>query len=337
MSRIDFGALALQLPFAANNLPPNPRIALINIMDNAAGTERHFIRTLRAASPSAEITLCRMACAKLDKKYFTEQEYLCSTKYLDWQDVIGQKDFHLVIVSGINRGTLSYQNLADDYDDFWQESQELFQCIYKNIQAGKIGNAALVCWAAFAAMKVLYGVEKGIHPQKFYGLFPHNIENPTHPLSQGLGTETIFVPQSRSSYMCDKSLRRVIGEHQGDVVMSGPDGPAIWTLESERLTCFINHLEYGIDTLNNEYNRDSKNETNGFPPPQNYRADDPALPAIFDRLENSCASFYKNLIRLSVEQLKKEKSYPCAHEVQADLTLAPPERAFGSKNRHKSL
>lgn len=308
--------------------PAKPvRIALVNIMDNAEGTERHFTSTLQAARPDADITLCRMNCAQIDPKYFREQDYLLSDRYIDWHEVIGKQDFDLVIVTGINRGTLTYQKLGDDYADFWNESKELFRALRTSIREGKTGHGALVCWSAFAAMKELYGVEKGIHPQKFYGLFEHKIESPGHPLVKGLDRDTLLVPQSRSSYMKEDDLRRAIKDHDGDVVMNGPDGPAIWALEGGRLTCSINHLEYGIDTLKKEYDRDSDNGKNAFPLPRNYdphNVETPENIAAFSRLGDTCANFYKNLISLAQDQKQRAARVQFARQPQARRA------AFGS-------
>ncbi|HNQ93030.1 MAG TPA: homoserine O-succinyltransferase [Alphaproteobacteria bacterium] len=287
-----------------------PRIALINIMDNAEGTERHFLNTLHLAAPNAQITLCRMACAKSDAKYFREREFLLSSRYQDWQDVIGHQHFDLVIVTGIDRGRLTYNDMNTQYTEFWNESRDLFQTLRTNIRDGSVNHASLVCWSAFAAMKELYGVEKGIHEEKFYGLFDHTIETPSHPLARGLGDGTIVVPQSRYSFMEEADLRNVIGQHNGEVVMNGPDGPAIWTLENRKMTCFINHLEYRIDTLAREYERGKKAAGPDFPPPQNYDANNVHSrhnEAAFDHLSNACASFYRNMIALSHNEKREQK------------------------------
>lgn len=307
----------------SSNAAPPVRIALINIMDNAEGTERHFAKTIRAANPRASITLCRMSCAKIDPKYFREQSHLLSDRYTDWHDVIGKQNFDLVIVTGINRGILSYDDLAENYADFWNESKELFRTLRASIRSGTTGHASLVCWSAFAAMKELYGVEKGIHPQKFYGLFDHKIESQNHPLVAGFNDGNILIPQSRSSYMDENHLRSVIKDHDGDVVMNGPDGPAVWTLENGRLSCFINHLEYGLETLRNEYNRDSDNGTNGFPLPHNYdpaNIETPENIAVFRQLSESCSHFYKNLISLAHAQKQG------AHTPEQDVHPQPSKR-----------
>ncbi len=300
-------------PIASNFLTANTetgaRICVINIMDNAASTERHFERTLLAAAPNAKITWCRMACAKTDPKYFREQDHLLSAKYSDWQNVIGLQDFDLVVFTGINRGDLSYADLARDYPDFWNETQELIEAIQTSIRHGKTGHVTYVCWSAFALMKHQYGVEKNIHPEKFYGLFPHQIAIPPHALVQGFEETSILVPQSRFSYMQVKDLTPVISGHDGEIVMNGPDGPAIWTLEDGRVTCFINHLEYSIDTLDKEYEWGKAKYGEGFKPPQNYtyNPSDPALQAVFETLGQSCSIFYKNLIALA--QVQKSRAY----------------------------
>lgn len=271
-------------------------------MDNAKGTEEHFVRTLTAASPDAQITLARMSCAKSDAKYFKEQEHLLSDRYVDWHEELGRKSYDLVIVTGINRGTLTYDDLGNQYGEFWDESRALFRAIQTNIRAGSVKHAALVCWSAFAAMKELYGVDKGIHDQKFYGLFPHTIGDSSHPLARGIGAQALMVPQSRYSYMNENELNNVIDEHNGEVVMNGPDGPAIWTLDNRRITCFINHLEYSIDTLAREYTRDRTHTSPEFPPPANYNPSDiysASNQQTFGRLKNACASFYRNLIDLA--------------------------------------
>lgn len=315
MRKSAFGDYWPPIPFrSAPSTPlPKPRIALINIMDNARGTERHFLRTIEAANPNASVTLCRMACAKKDHKYFSEQDYLIGENYVDWQDVIGHHYFDLVIVSGINRGTLSYEDLGKDYPDFWEESKILFETLRLLLHTKGIGHAALVCWSAFAAMKTLYGIEKGIHPQKFYGLFNHKLETPDHPLIQNIENRNILIPQSRSSFMKEEDLRTVIADRSGEVVMNGPDGPAIWTLEHGRMTCFINHLEYSLDTLAREYQRDKKIDANmAFPQnydPENY--DTAENREIFDQLSLACNQFYKNLIKLSLT--------PCQIAVQTEF------------------
>lgn len=279
-----------------------PRIALINLMDNAAGTERHFLKTLEKASPKAHVTLCRMDCAKNGSDYFREYEHLLSDRYVSWQDVIGKTYFDLVIVTGIDRGKQSYEELDEKFPDFWQESQDLIHTLDQSTKTGTVGHTALICWAAFAAPKILYDIDKSIRSKKLYGLFEHNNETPDHPLLQGIEQKNLIIPHSRFSTMNERDIRRAIDQSNGSVILNGPDGPALWTLDDERITCIINHPEYSLDTLKREYDRDSS-KNKAFPKPENYNPeniDTPENRQIFSDLGELCSTFYKNLIHHAV-------------------------------------
>ncbi|MDD3020301.1 MAG: homoserine O-succinyltransferase [Alphaproteobacteria bacterium] len=284
--------------------PDRPKIVFINLMDNALGTEKHFLNILKKASPDAEVILCRMACNHKDPRYFNEQDYLNSDRYQDWQTVIGNTYADQVIVSGINRGLLSYDDMKNDYKDFWDECCTLFRKLQHATRNGQVGHATLICWAAFAAMKDLYEVEKDIHAEKFYGLFPHKIPSSDHPLVKGTQGSEILIPQSRYSYMESSHLKDVIDYHQGTVAMDGPDGPAIWTLEQQRISCIINHPEYSIDTLHKEYEFGKSKEGDDFAPPRNYDVQNINCAKhreSFARLEEFCITFYQNLINHALE------------------------------------
>lgn len=314
----------------------SPKIAIINIMDNAEGTEKHFLKILKKAAPDAAITLCRLDCTELGEKYFTEYEYLLSARYQSWREAL-EDDFDLVIVTGINRGRLSYPELIAEYPDFWQEMVELFAHLHQATKTGQVGHAHFVCWSAFAAMKSLYGIEKYVGKSKHYGLFAHEVADKDHPLLKNILQGGLLVPHSRYSHIDEQPLRTAIARHGGLVLMdcvNGDGGPAIWTLEEGRLSCSINHLEYGIDTLHREYLRDSARDVH-FPWPHCYpyhprlagpvdesagesAGENEFLQAIFDRLSEVCASFYGNLVAhgcaLHIQQAEsRSPARPYAH------------------------
>ncbi|MBL8638081.1 MAG: homoserine O-succinyltransferase [Alphaproteobacteria bacterium] len=289
---------------SADVLPArSPVVALVNIMDNAEGTERHFRRMIEAANPSAEIILCRMSCASQDPKYFKEQNYLLSNRYANWHEVIGQRPIDLVIVTGINRGGLTYKELREEYPHFWNETSELLTTIKYATKAGKIGHSLLVCWSAFAAMKLFSGVDKGIYDRKLLGLFEHHVAKANHPLLQQLNLPSLRVPHSRFSYMDETQLREAIHAEGGDVLLEGPGGPALWTLHDDRMTCIINHPEYSEDTLEREYKRDSAINPSTARP-LHYDLNSSETLRDFEVLRGFCQSFYKNLL-IQAEQQKK--------------------------------
>lgn len=329
---------SITVPEAANTVSPkikpflygkgfgggeSPKIALINIMDNAEGTEKHFLRILKKAAPNAAITLCRLDCTELGEKYFTEYEYLLSARYQSWREAL-EEAFDLVIVTGINRGRLSYPELIAEYPDFWNEMTALFAHLHSATQDGRVGHAHFVCWSAFAAMKSLYGIEKYVSKSKHYGLFAHEVPGGEHTLLKNILQGGILVPHSRYSHIDEQALRAAITRHHGQVLMdcvNNQGGPAIWTLEDGRLSCSINHLEYGIDTLHREYLRDSARDVH-FPWPHCYpyypqsaensgRDKNEFLQGIFERLGDVCSNFYKNLVAHGCAQrLEHDKCIP---------------------------
>lgn len=279
------------------------RIAVVNIMDNASGTEKHFRRTLTSANESADITMCRMDCARLGKKYFTEHDHLMSEGYVDWQDVIGKEHFDLVIVTGINRGKIPYAELARTHAPFWNEMHDLLGSIDAAHDNGLVGHTSLICWSAFAALKIQHGVEKLIRSEKLYGLFDHVIETQDHPLFASFEQKDnqLLIPQSRFATLDNAAVKQAIGASRGQILMSGPECPAIWTL-GNHTTCIINHPEYSEDTLRREFSRHRKEDA-GFPAPAGYIVNDAGAleqQETFDVLGQLCSTIYRNLIDISV-------------------------------------
>jgi len=293
-------------------------------MDNAKGTEDHFLSLIRNADPNAEVTLCRMACAKADKdleqpKYFRDPAHplhLLSDDYVDWHDVIGKEEFDLVIVTGINRGKLTYQELEEEYPLFWNETQELLEAIETTTNSGQTGHGLLVCWTAMAAAKIRSGVEKQIYDTKFYGVFDHHVTSTTHPLVRGWSDGSVKIPHARYSYLDQNELENAIEADGGEIILNGPDGPAIWTLNSRAITCLINHPEYGQSTLENEYIRDrgffrkeTQNDQADIPRPQNYELGSTGTAQDFATLKSViCPAFYKNVIDLAKNRKNSEQA-----------------------------
>lgn len=325
-----------------NSAPRRARIALVNIMDNAAATEDHFRSIIERADPHAEIVLCRMACAKDDlgraePLYFRDKtNHLLSDRYVDWHDVIGQQDIDLVIVTGIDRGGLTYQELETQYPLFWNETRELLNTIDATTKTGQTGHSLLICWAAFAAMKVWSNVDKGIHDQKLYGVFDHKAVADNHPLLNSLQGRDFKIPHSRMSYMNENELRNAINHDGGQTVLEGPGGPAIWTLHDGRMTAIIGHPEYGESTLQKEQERDTlklRDRTNNpdavFPAPANYSYGSAGTTATFDYLKTTfCPTLYKNLVSLAKQQKDRENALNATMVEASEFVVGQRHLAF---------
>ncbi len=302
----------------ANDSSPRRRevIAVVILMDNAEATEKHFRALLEQAAPNADIIMCRMECAEadLDKEnphYFKDKtRYLLREHIQKWQDVIGVQHLDQVIVTGINRGSLSYAELETEYPLFWNEFKSLMHQIDATTTSGQTGHGFLVCWAAIAGAYVLEGVKKNIYPNKLYGVYDHQIVEPRHELLTGLGGCNFRIPHSRFSYMDETELTTAIERAEGRVILRGPDGPALWTMHHDRIAAIIGHPEYGESTLQNEYKRDRAKfrEQTGdpdgdIPVPENYEYGSEKTSNDFNYLKKTLSpTFYHNLVRLAIQR-----------------------------------
>lgn len=304
-----------------NTLGPNTtwrpqRIAVVNIMDNSKPTEAHFRTLLERAAPNAEIIWCRMACAK-DDLHKTEPHYFRDpTKYLlsphikDWHEVIGVEHLDQVFVTGIDRGNLPYDELAETYPLFWDEYNSLVSVIDETTKTGKTGHGVLICWAGIAAAKILQGVDKQVYDRKLYGVYDHDVIAPRHALLKGLEGENFRIPHSRVSHMDETELTQAIERSNGRVVLRGPDGPAVWTMNDDRLAIIIGHPEYGESTLDGEFKRDTDklrqktgNPEAVFPAPQNYQYGSQKTREDFNYLKQTfCPTLYRNLVELAADR-----------------------------------
>lgn len=318
-----------------------PRIAVVNMMDNAEATEKHFRSLLKRAAPNAEIIFCRMACAKddlnkIEPHYFKdENKFLLSPHIQDWHDVIGVQHLDQVIVTGIDRGGLSYDELEVKYPLFWNEFGSLLSEIDETTKSGKTGHSLLICWAAIAAAKVWEGVDKSIYPSKLYGVYDHEVVEPRHDLLKGLDGANFRIPHSRVSRMDEAELTTAIEKSNGRVVLRGPDGPALWTMNDDRIAAIIGHPEYGESTLNREFERDTDklrkatgNPNVFFPAPQNYEYGSKETRADFDYLkETLCPTLYCNLVELAASR-KNEANIRLAIEHGTSSEFKNEHRPF---------
>lgn len=291
-------------------------IAVIVMMDNAEATIKHFRSLLDRAAPNAEVIFCRMACAeddlhKEEPHYFKDEtKYLLSNDIPDWHQVVGIRHVDEVIVTGINRGSLSYEELETEYPLFWDEFSELMGKIDESTKSGMTGHSLLICWAAIAAAKVWEGVDKNIYPQKLYGVYDHQVVQPRHDLLKGLDGENFRIPHSRVSYMDENILTGAIERSNGQVILRGPDGPTLWTIRDDRIACIIAHPEYGESTLKNEFERDTdklrektKNPNALFHPPYDYEYGSQKTNDDFGYLkEIFCPVLYRNLVELAAQR-----------------------------------
>lgn len=237
------------------------RIALLNLMPTKIATEIQFARLLARAPLDVELTLV-IPSAYVPRH--TPAEHL-RRFYRRWTE-IRDRSFDGLIVTGAPVETLPYEAVA-----YWDELTRIFDWA----ATPRVGGAFHVCWAAQAALYHFYGVPKHPLPEKRFGVYPHRVRAPRHPVFAGFD-DAFPVPVSRHTEVRAADLP----DGGGLSVLADSDEAGLCLVGDEMngALYMFNHLEYEADTLRGEYLRDLS-AGRRVPLPRNYfPEDDPARP-----------------------------------------------------------
>lgn len=230
------------------------RIAILNLMPTKETTETQLIRLLGNTALQVEITLLRTASYQSRN---TDASHLISF-YRTFDDVKDQR-FDGLIVTGAPVEQMAFEEVA-----YWQELNKVLDWAGTHVFS-----SLFICWAAQAALYAYYGIDKIPLEEKLFGVYPHNVLCPTHPLLRGFD-DTFYVPHSRHTTIppesiaaCEDLTLLATSKEAGFYLAASRDGSRVFA---------TGHSEYDWDTLEREYLRDLDK---GLPiaPPENYYPD----------------------------------------------------------------
>ena len=148
--------------------------------------------------------------------------------------------------------------------DYWDELCQIMDWSKQHVTT-----TMYICWASLAGLYHHYGIQKHSLPKKKAGIFSYRNLIPSEPLMRGID-DTIRVPQSRYATVSIDDVNSNPKLHT--LAIDRERDPAI--IISEDNEVFITgHMEYDLNTLANEYQRDVDK---GIEPafPLNYYPDD---------------------------------------------------------------
>jgi homoserine O-succinyltransferase len=120
------------------------------------------------------------------------------------------------------------------------------------------------CLASHIALEYLFELERDRKQSKVLGVYDHDVVQPDHPLTAGLGS-TVKAPHSRWGGVSTKRLL----DSDAEVIVNSED--AGWLLAVHGTSVYIQgHPEYWRDDLSSEYQRD---KASGQQLPVNYYPD----------------------------------------------------------------
>ena len=215
------------------------KIAILNLMPTKIITETQLIRLLSNTPLQIELTLLYPSTAHKPKHTPEEHMHLF---YTNWEDV-KDKRFDGLIITGAPVENLDFSNV-----NYWDEFKKIMEWSNTNVFS-----TLHICWAAQAALFYHYGIPKHPLDQKMFGIFPHTLNNPSHPLLRGFD-EVFNAPHSRHTDIDSDMVKK----HPSLEVLAESDMSGIFLIADKNNRKFYatGHLEYDYDTLSKEYFRD---------------------------------------------------------------------------------
>jgi len=236
-------------------------IGLLNMMPDAAlrVTEQQFVRLVGSANQIVQLYVHPFTVPGLERSAAT-QAYL-DAHYESFEDL--QRDgLDGLIVTGAN---VTGPNLVDQ--PFYEPLAEVMEWAQEQVTS-----TLCSCLATHALVERFHGVRRRPLAAKRWGVYPHRVVAPEHPLLHGANTR-FDVPHSRWNEMTSAQLREV-GIR---VLVESVDGDFHLGTSADGLrTVYLQgHPEYHGVSLLKEYRREldrfSAGELDALPPtPANY-------------------------------------------------------------------
>lgn len=214
------------------------KIAVLNLMPTKITTENQLIRLLSNTSLQIDLTLLQTA-SHTPKN--TAKEHM-EAFYKSFFDVRNEK-FDGLIITGAPVEILDFEDV-----DYWNEL-----CCVMDWAETNVFSTFYICWAAQAGLYYHYGIPKHMRKEKLFGVFGHELENPTHPLVRGFD-EYFYAPHSRHTEVNRKDIENV--PELEIIASSEKAGVYIAAAKNMRRFFITGHAEYDRDTMASEYFRD---------------------------------------------------------------------------------
>ena len=181
-------------------------IGLLNMMPDAAleATERQFLRLVGESNPIAQFYVHPFTLPTLPRG---EAARAHIDQFYESFDALRAAGLDALIITGAN---VTHANLADE--PFWQPLIEVIDWAWDNVTS-----TLCSCLATHAVMQFRHQQTRIKQRDKVWGVFPHRVVAPTHPLVMDVNTR-FDVPHSRwndvSRAQFDQAEVRVLVESE---------------------------------------------------------------------------------------------------------------------------
>ena len=217
-------------------------IGLLNMMPDTAlqATERQFLRLIGESNPVAQFHIHPFSLANISRSPDTAA-YIA--RYYETFDTLREQGLDALIITGAN---VQGPELAEQ--PFWQPLQTVLDWA-----AETVTSTLCSCLATHAVLQSRYQQPRQPQATKTWGVYPHQVVDTTHPLTQQINTR-FDVPHSRwnavtsAQFHAAKLPILVESPDVGVHLATSPDGL--------RFVLFQGHPEYDTVSLLKEYKRE---------------------------------------------------------------------------------
>ena len=239
------------------------RIAILNLMPKKIETETQILRLISKSPLQVDIDFMKVS-NHVSKN--TSADHLL--KFYDDFSMLKENHYDGLIITGAPVEHLEYEDV-----DYWQEL-----CTIMEWSKSHVYSTVHICWGAQAGLYYHYGIQKHLLPHKVFGIFPQLLCDEYNFLTNGFD-EVHMTPHSRHTAIDEEALAEV--KELEVLSRSNTTGSNIIATRDFRRIFIMGHLEYGKDTLAQEYFRDL-NQGKEIQIPYNYfPEDDPSNEPLF--------------------------------------------------------
>ena len=225
-------------------------------------TETQFLRLLSNSPLQVDIELLRIDDRPSKN---TPTEHL--NNFYRQFDTVKNRNFDGLIITGAPLGLVQFEDVA-----YWDHLQTIMSWAKDYVTS-----TLYVCWAAQAALKLLYNLPKRTRKEKLSGVYHHDVVSEFHPVVRGFD-DNFLAPHSRYADFTAEYL----SEHTDLDILATSDDAGVYLASSKdkRHVFVTGHPEYDAHTLHNEYVRDLAEGMDPAIPVNYYPNDNPDNPPI---------------------------------------------------------
>ncbi|MEG0527922.1 MAG: homoserine O-succinyltransferase [Longicatena sp.] len=214
------------------------KIAILNLMPKKIETETQILRLISKSPLQVDIDFMKVG-NHVSKN--TSADHLL--KFYDDFEVLKHNNYDGLIITGAPVEHLEYEDV-----DYWEELCEIMEWSKHHVFS-----TIHICWGAQAGLYYHYGIQKHVLEDKVFGIFPQILCDEYNFLTNGFD-ELHNTPHSRHTAIDEDALSKINTLE----VLSKSDvtGSNIVATKDFREVYILGHLEYGKETLSQEYFRD---------------------------------------------------------------------------------